>query len=381
VKVFISIALLLLTAGAFAQQKPAARTDLIVNVNGRAVHIRNEGSKPPVVVFEAGMGDTLETWAPVFPEVAKFAHAFAYDRAGSGQSGNVSGERSYKQLAVELHEVLQGQKLAPPYVLVGHSFGAVVSRAFYAAYPTEVSAIVLIDPMTEILLGSPSATKTEPDERLKTAPPGVHSEFAFLNKDLNDNFRAMSALGRPKVPITLLVARSVRPAGWEKAVLDRYEDWILERDDSSIIVTSNSAHFIHRDEPELVIGAIRRIVYPNPLPELRRTLRDKGIDAAVALFRDQVARYPKQDMNAGILNGIGYEELEAGHVDNAIRLFALNVEANPKDPNVYDSLGEAYAVKGDRENAIANYKKSLDLNPKNVGALEAIARLKTAARR
>jgi pimeloyl-ACP methyl ester carboxylesterase len=373
---------------AVAQQPPpppprAVKDDRMLTVNGRAVHVRTDGpAGGPVVIFETGLGDTLETWSRVIPEVSKVAQTLAYDRAGSGQSSAVNSDRSYARIASELHELLQSLKLSPPYILVGHSFGGVLARAYYGAYPSEVSGIVFVDPMTENgLLAAAKAKREAPDERLATAPPGVHSEYEYLNRDMSAGFRTLKALPKPNVPMTLLVARSVRPVGWEQAVLDRYQPWILERDDSSMTVTANSAHFIHRDEPELVIVAIRHMLFPNALPALRRTLRHKGLAATMALFREQAARYPKQDITPEVLNSLGYEELRAKHIDDAVRIFALNVETFPKDGNAYDSLGEAYAAKGDREAAMANYRKSLEFDPKNLHAAAELLRLESTPAR
>jgi tetratricopeptide (TPR) repeat protein len=63
------------------------------------------------------------------------------------------------------------------------------------------------------------------------------------------------------------------------------------------------------------------------------------------------------------LNQYGYQLLNDNLQDRAIEIFILNTQRHPKSANVFDSLGEAYAVKGDKKNAIANFKKSLSLNP------------------
>ena len=129
---------LIVSVSAFAQAT-APSGDKIIAVGDRAVHIREEGLDLPVVVFVAGMGDTLATWSRVTPDIAKFAHVFTYDRAGSGQSSPASTERSYAQLATELHQALEAQRLPAPYLLVGHSFGAIVVRAFAAAASFETT--------------------------------------------------------------------------------------------------------------------------------------------------------------------------------------------------------------------------------------------------
>lgn len=67
--------------------------------------------------------------------------------------------------------------------------------------------------------------------------------------------------------------------------------------------------------------------------------------------------------NVGQLNTIGYQFLTNNKVDKAIEIFKMNIKKNPKNANVYDSLGEGYKTKGDKKNAIKYYKKSLSMNP------------------
>lgn len=79
------------------------------------------------------------------------------------------------------------------------------------------------------------------------------------------------------------------------------------------------------------------------------------------------------------LNNLGYRLLGQNRVDDAIEVFKLNVELFPKSGNVHDSLGEAYATKGQKELAIACYRKAFELDPKNTNAMNAIKRLEAPA--
>ncbi|MBK5271015.1 MAG: hypothetical protein JJE22_08380, partial [Bacteroidia bacterium] len=63
------------------------------------------------------------------------------------------------------------------------------------------------------------------------------------------------------------------------------------------------------------------------------------------------------------LNLYGYQLLNNNQLDKAIEMFILNTKRFPKSPNAFDSLGEGYATKGDKKNAIINFKKSLGMNP------------------
>ena len=74
-------------------------------------------------------------------------------------------------------------------------------------------------------------------------------------------------------------------------------------------------------------------------------------------------------------NVLAYRLLQQGQVDEAIEVFRLNVESYPRSWNVYDSLAEGYKVRGDRERAIEYYRKSLELNPGNLGAMSQLKEL------
>jgi peptidylprolyl isomerase len=78
------------------------------------------------------------------------------------------------------------------------------------------------------------------------------------------------------------------------------------------------------------------------------------------------------------LNGLGYHYLLADDVEAAIAVFEWNVEQFPDSANVYDSLGEAWVKRGNRGEALANYRRSLELNPANTNAARYIAALEEA---
>ncbi|OEK02197.1 hypothetical protein BFP97_11990 [Roseivirga sp. 4D4] len=83
----------------------------------------------------------------------------------------------------------------------------------------------------------------------------------------------------------------------------------------------------------------------------------------------------KNDHTEGTLNRIGYELLNSRQMDTAIGVFLINTEAYPNSFNTWDSLAEAYLLKGDKKKAKANYQKSLKLNPNNANAKEKLKSL------
>ena len=112
---------------------------------------------------------------------------------------------------------------------------------------------------------------------------------------------------------------------------------------------------------------------------LEKTILEKGIDAGIAQYRDlKVKQAATYDFAEPELNRLGYQLLRGGKVKEAIEIFKLNVEAYPQGFNTYDSLGEAYMTVNERELALQNYKKSLELNPNNTHATEVLKRLEKA---
>lgn len=73
----------------------------------------------------------------------------------------------------------------------------------------------------------------------------------------------------------------------------------------------------------------------------------------------------KYDFSSPELNSLGYQVMKMGDIAGAVEIFKLNVDQFPQEWNVYDSLGEAYLKLGYKAEAISNYKRSLELNPKN----------------
>ena len=111
---------------------------------------------------------------------------------------------------------------------------------------------------------------------------------------------------------------------------------------------------------------------------LSATIASSGIDLAVRQYHDFKATAPATyNFDEDQLNSLGYQLLRTHQFKEAVRIFQLNVEAYPQSSNPYDSLGEAYMNGGDKPQAIANYQKSLELNPKNGNAVKMLRKLKT----
>jgi tetratricopeptide (TPR) repeat protein len=102
-----------------------------------------------------------------------------------------------------------------------------------------------------------------------------------------------------------------------------------------------------------------------------------SIAAAVKKYHElKKDHFDEYNFKESQLNMLGYQLLQAGRTDQAIEFLKLNVESFPKSANVYDSLGEAYMIKGNKEEAKKCFEQSIKINPKNKNAEDNLNKLK-----
>lgn len=109
---------------------------------------------------------------------------------------------------------------------------------------------------------------------------------------------------------------------------------------------------------------------------MMQAVLNKNVKTAIEIYNDLKDDHEKEyNFKESQLNILGYQLLQANMTKDAIEIFKLNVEQFPDSFNVYDSLGEGYMTNGDTKLAIANYKKSLAINPKNDNAKKMLDQL------
>lgn len=154
----------------------------------------------------------------------------------------------------------------------------------------------------------------------------------------------------------------------------------IEADKKLIVVLNNIG-----SAPSLQISTnITKILYGDdydfpkkPISaHILAVIYEEGIDSAVetyiALKEEESESFT---FNEGELNWLGYYLLGKERIDDAIKIFNLNIKEYPKSSNVYDSMGEAYMIKGNSEKAIEYYKKSVELNPQNNNGFDKLKEL------
>jgi pimeloyl-ACP methyl ester carboxylesterase len=117
----------------------------LIDVGGYKMHLYCTGQGDPPVILDSGQGDSYMAWHNVQPEIAKFVSVCSYDRAGLGYSQPRPRPRTSRVFAEELHELIHAAGVAPPYILVGHSFGGFNVRLFASRYRSETAGMVLVD--------------------------------------------------------------------------------------------------------------------------------------------------------------------------------------------------------------------------------------------
>jgi pimeloyl-ACP methyl ester carboxylesterase len=259
---------------------PAGRTTGgLVDLGGRRLYVRRDGPavpRPPSVVFESGLGDSWSGWEAVLAHVAGFAPAIAYSRAGLPPSDPGPLPRTSNRIASDLRAllgVLAGEGLAPPYVLVGHSFGALSVRLFAARYPSDVVGLVLLDGAHEDSLAEVRRHQVErpreewaaQDRWYRGGNPSEHADVTASMEQLE-----MEAVPLPAtLPVTVVASRwtganyhpdQPRPGqrpkdvGAAAAAAARYGPAIR------FVLAEASGHYIHADQPDLVADLVRAAV-------------------------------------------------------------------------------------------------------------------------
>ena len=148
----------------------------------------------------------------------------------------------------------------------------------------------------------------------------------------------------------------------------------FERQKLGVVVFSNSTNGLSI-MPEIVAEAVggdqpalawlKYESYKSPSRMLIKRILAGGAEGVLREYRHwRTGRSPSEVLDEGQINRLGYNLLY-GHkrVTDAIEVFKLNVEDYPKSSNTYDSLGEAYGAHGNKELAIKNYERSIELNP------------------
>jgi pimeloyl-ACP methyl ester carboxylesterase len=148
----------------------------LVDLGSHRLHLLDSGHGSPTILLEAGLMSTVLSWSELQRDLAGSFRVVSYDRAGLGWSDLGPMPRTADRIVDELHALLARAAIAPPYVLVGHSFGGLTMPLFAARFPDEVAGMVLVDPVAPAEWNPPS----EHDLKLTRVGARVCRRAAFL---------------------------------------------------------------------------------------------------------------------------------------------------------------------------------------------------------
>ncbi len=296
-------ALLLLTVVTGLQSTPVRAmgsrdfAGLVDIGGGRKMYLTCRGSGSPTVVLVGGLRASAEDWsvadksAPaVFPEVSKFTRVCACDRPGTpvgekpSRSDPVPQPTTARDAVADLHALLSAADETGPYVLVGHSYGGLVVRLYASTYPKDVSGLVLVDALSEGLRAAETPGQWAIQRKLIEGD--VRESLALYPAleriDTDRSFDQVRAAPRLR-SIKLVVLSADRP--WGPQIPSMIEAGKLPSDvppdfgyvtdtaqkkaqerlaklvpNAKHITNTNSGHEIHKEQPRLVIDAIREVV-------------------------------------------------------------------------------------------------------------------------
>ncbi|HJW28465.1 MAG TPA: serine hydrolase, partial [Saprospiraceae bacterium] len=148
-------------------------------------------------------------------------------------------------------------------------------------------------------------------------------------------------------------------------------------DKKGVVVLTNSDQSIddigfHLLDPAKKLATVK----PSIASKLKEWIDKKGSKHLLDRYEDfKKKNADTYDYDENEINALGYWYLGQKKVDAAKAIFEINVKEFPESSNVYDSYGEALMDAGQKEEAISNYKKSLELNPGNSNAVEMLAKM------
>lgn len=207
----------------------------LVDIGGYRLHIDCRGDGTPAIVLMPGTGDISVSWLTVRDAVAGFTRACVYDRAGMAWSDRSPRPATLEVMADELGALLRASEIGPPYVLVGHSFGALVARYFAHRHHPEVTGLVLVDPAHE--------------DQFRRAPAAVQS----MQRRMSRMVGAMYAIPRVLAGTGIMALRpSMAPASFPPAAkgldIDRYRAVTAMDGGSFAAVTAEMKHLEESQE-------------------------------------------------------------------------------------------------------------------------------------
>jgi pimeloyl-ACP methyl ester carboxylesterase len=262
-------------------------SDRMVGLGSHRLEMRVEGNGAPAVVIDAGITDTMEKLRPLQERIAQITMVVIYNRAGYGRSEPGPLPRHAGREAEELKVLLEKASVPEPYVLVGHSLGALNMQVFASKYPGDVAGLVLLDPPPlTFLLGQEyknlqgmaekmtAEWQAIADSASKSADSREQAKSAFFRMIASEHREMFGETARMvdaistcgDIPLVVLAAGKPNPAfggvaaDYQKYWIEQSRALAEKSAHGKFILAGESSHYLYLDVPELVAQNILSVV-------------------------------------------------------------------------------------------------------------------------
>jgi pimeloyl-ACP methyl ester carboxylesterase len=263
------------------------RSDQMISIGSHRLQIHREGKGTPTVVIDAGITDQLDKLKPLQQRIAQVTQVITYNRAGYGQSEAGPLPRDSAHEAAELKTLLEKASVPGPYVLVGHSLGALNMQIFASKYPNDVAGMVLLDPpplsfllgqeyrdlrtMAEQMTAEWQAIADSTAKSIDARDKARSAFFRMIASEHREMFgkTAMSVSGISTFgDLSLVVVAAGKPNLAFGAVAEEFQGYWIEQsrtltDKSTkgrFILAEGSSHYLYLDVPDLAAESILSVV-------------------------------------------------------------------------------------------------------------------------
>jgi len=349
--------------------------DTLLDVGGYRLYFHIIKGTGMPILFEGGSGADVTVWDDILKPLADITHAtlITYDRAGFGKS-----ELDTTNDDLDRHGILHGiegletglKKLGynGNIMLIASSFGGFCATLYAGRHPATVKAAVLID-ANHICWFTDAWVDSEMKERRRTSTNTKKQNLAYYYQSLNlqNTVDLMKQTPFPAtIPVIDLVSEfnfpdSALAARW-KVCHRQFADAQPNREG---ITAYGCGHIIFRDNPLLVVSAIVKAYTGTQGKEQGDEIMKRFLSYSLQGTNGEKRKEVQYRHSADNLVSWGRSLLQQGEKEKAIEILKLNVVLYPGSAEAYESLAGGYELAGNKELAIKNYKRSVELDPNN----------------
>lgn len=261
--------------------------DRMIDIGTHSLHAHVLGDGRPAIVLDVGIASRSDEWYPLQNRLARETTVLVYDRAGYGESEAGPLPRDSGREADELKSLLEASSVPGPYVLVGHSLGALNLEVFAARHPENVAGLVLLDPpplgwllgerFPELLVLAERMTNewqavadrgSAPGDTVAAREAAFYRMIASEHRELTAKSARLAAAIATFGDIPLIVIASGKPNPMLGEVAGEYQDYWIDQSRAvarkstrgQFVLAKESTHMLHKEAADTVFASVRTVV-------------------------------------------------------------------------------------------------------------------------